>query len=388
LPARLLVHNGVVYTPLEMIPDGAVLIENDRIRKVGRRREISDQYLETVDAGGKIICPGFIDLQVNGGGGALLTEDANYESVCRMAEAHSSFGTTSFLPTVMTAHERQICSALRAASEAVRKGTGTATVLGSHLEGPFINRKKKGIHDERYMLSPSIETFSSFYEASEGTLRLLTLAPELPASLPLVEHAVMKGVTVSIGHTTASFLEVQQAVNAGASVATHIFNAMEGLSSREPGTVGAILSIEKVRAGLVADGIHVHPKSMKVCIQAKGIENVFLVTDAMSPVGTSMTSFRLGDKEINVRDGGLYASDGTIAGSMLTMNTAVRIINELADLPLQQAIAMATINPATAICIDQQKGSLEAGKDADLVVCDEKLNVRKVLVKGGLVHEA
>ncbi len=384
----LVVCNGVVYTPSSVIEDGAIFVKEGKIEKVGSRTEISDEDLETIDAQGQLICPGFIDLQVNGGGGAFLTEDGNYESVCRIAKTHLSFGTTTLMPTVITAHEKQIRAALSAVGDAVRKGTGTASIIGSHLEGPFINEKMKGAHDERYVLPPSVDQFSSFYEASQGTLRLLTMAPELPGSLSLMEHATAMGLTVSIGHTTATFSEVERAVEAGATMATHIFNAMEGLGNREPGTVGAILSIDKLRTGLIADGIHVHPMSMKVCIQAKGVEKVFLVTDAMPPAGTSMTSFRLYDKQIYVKERGLYDLDGTIAGSTLTMNRAVKVIQELVGIPLQKAIAMATINPAVAVGIDSLKGSLQAGKDADMVICDPQLNVSKVLVRGRVAYDA
>lgn len=384
----LVIYNGVVYTPYSVIQDGAVVIRDGKIHRAGSRLEVFDEGLETIDAEGKVVCPGFIDLQVNGGGGVFVTEDTDYESVCTMAKTHSSFGTTSLLPTVITAPEKQIRAALSAISDAARRGTGTASVLGAHLEGPFINRKRRGTHDERYILPPSIDRFSAFHSASQGTLRLLTLAPELLGSLPLIEYAVAKGIVVSIGHTAATFSEVKSAVDTGATMATHIFNGMEGLGSREPGTVGAVLSIDKLRAGLIADGIHVHPMSMRICIQAKGVEKIFLVTDAMPPVGTSMTSFRIYDKEIQVREGGLYDPSGMLSGSTLTMNRAVKVINEVVGIPLHKAISMATINPAVALGIDAQKGSLQPGKDADIVICDAHLTVAKVLVKGIVVYEA
>jgi N-acetylglucosamine-6-phosphate deacetylase len=265
-----------------VIQDGAVLVRDGRIEKVGSRRAVARRGLETLDAEGNLICPGFIDLQVNGGGDALLTEDADYESVCKIAKTHSSFGTTSLMPTVMTAHEKQIRKALSAVSEAVHRGTGTASVIGSHLEGPFINEKKRGIHDQRFLLPPSIDHFSSFNDASQGTLRLLTLAPELPNSLAVIELAVSMDVAVAIGHTTARLPEVERAVSAGATIATHVFNAMEGLGTRDPGTVGAILTIDKLYAGLIADGIHVHPTSMEVCIRAREwIECSLLLTPCL-----------------------------------------------------------------------------------------------------------
>jgi N-acetylglucosamine-6-phosphate deacetylase len=385
----MLIENGTICTPLNVVEDGAVLAKGTKISYVGERSKLEvPTNVTRIDASGCIVCPGFIDLQVNGGGGVFLTEDGSYEGVCIVAKTHAMFGTTSLLPTVITAETHKICTALGAVNEAVKKGTGGADVLGSHLEGPFINEKKKGAHDARFIRPPSITDFDKFWKYSDRTIKILTLAPEIDGSLSLIKHVRDLGVNVSVGHSMATYANMCAAVEAGLTLGTHIFNAMDGLGSREPGTTGAILSDDRIRTGLIADGISVHPTSMRIVIKTKGFERVFLVTDAMPPVGTVLTSFRLNDKTIRVKGGGCYAEDETITGSILSMNVAVRTIHERVGIPLNQAIAMATLIPAVAIGVTGKKGALIKGNDADIVVCNSKMQVMKTIVKGENVFES
>lgn len=387
--SQFAIENGTIYTPLKIIEDGVLLVRDGKIVELGTKSQVKiPEGFNKVDAQGLIICPGFLDLQVNGGGGVFLTENSTYDDVCVMARAHAKFGTTGMLPTILTSEKNNICKALKAVSEAVFKGTGGATILGSHLEGPFINEKKKGAHEVKFIRPPSIDDFELFYQASEGTMKILTLAPEIEGSLSLIKYAKDRGVFLSIGHSVATYVQVCNAVEAGLSLATHIFNAMEGLGSREPGTVGAILANDKIKTGLIADCIHVHPMSMKIVIKSKGIKNVFLVTDAMPPIGTDLESFKLYDKTIYVKGGGCYAADGTLAGSALTMNIAVKNIHQQVGIPLNYAIAMATKVPAKAIGLSDRKGSLAVGKDADIVICDRGMRIFKVFAEGRMVYEA
>lgn len=224
----LLIENGTICTPLKVIEDGAVLVRNGKIAYVGSKTQKVPKSLMRINAEGHVVCPGFVDLQVNGGGGIFLTEDGTYEGVCTMAKTHARFGTTSMLPTIITAEAEKISNALITVSQAIEKGTNGATVLGSHLEGPFINEKKKGAHDARSIRSPSISDFDRFYQASNGTMKILTLAPEIEGSLNLISHAKKRGVFVSIGHSTATYSQLSISVDAGLSLATHIFNAMGG----------------------------------------------------------------------------------------------------------------------------------------------------------------
>lgn len=385
---NFVIENGTICTPSKFIEDGVLVIRNGKITYVGTKSAVSLPVTPTkIDAGGLIVCPGFIDLQSNGGGGIFLTEDGTYDGVCKMARAHVKFGTTSFAPTVITSSADKMCTALKAVAQAVSRGTGGATVLGSHLEGPFINAEKKGVHCAEFIKQPSKEEFDKFYSASEATMKILTLAPELEGSLGLISYATQRNVFVSIGHSTATYEQICSAVDKGLSLATHIYNGMVGLGSREPGPVGAILSDDRIKTGLISDGIHVHPMSMKIVVKAKGYENVFLVTDAMPPVGTDHESFMMYGQTIYVKEGGCYTADGTIAGSALTMNRAIKTMHERVGISLREAIAMATEVPANAIGVSDAKGNLSVGKDADIVICDREMQVFKVLIKGNVIHD-
>lgn len=386
---NFVIENGIIYTPSKIIEDGVLVTRNGKITYVGSKSSANfRQDVTRIDADGLIVCPGFLDLQSNGGGGIFLTEDGTYSGVCTMAKAHVRFGTTGLVPTVITTSTDKIYTALKAVAQATVKGTGGASVLGSHLEGPFINSKKKGVHNAEFIKLPSIAEFDKFYSASEGTMKILTLSPEIEGSLDLISHAVKRGVAVSVGHSIATYTQICSAVERGLSLATHIFNGMQGLGSREPGTVGAILSKNEIKTGLIADGIHVHPMSMRIVVKAKGYKNVFLVTDSMPPVGTDLSSFKLYDQTIYVKEGGCYTADGTIAGSALSMNVAIKTMHERVGVHLKKAIAMATEVPAKAIGIFNTKGSLSVGKDADVVICNRDLQIFKVIVKGNIVYGA
>lgn len=379
----LLIHGGDVYTPFEVIEDGAVLARDGVIERVGRRADVATAGADvTVDVGGRIICPGFIDLQVNGGGGALLTEQGDVDAIEHMTRAHVRFGTTAMLPTVVTTAEAQIARALAAVGEAVgRKPSGTR-VLGAHLEGPFISVKCRGAHAERFIVAPDRVLFKRLVEASAGSLRLITLAPELPGTLDLIAAACAATVIVSIGHTDATYEEARAGIAAGATVATHVFNAMRGLHHREPQALGTLLEDERVVTTMIADAVHVHPAVLRLVARAKGAQRAVLVTDAMSPVGTDLTSFNIASGEVVVRDGACYLPDGTLAGSALTMDRAVRNMHRLAGVPLRESIEMATATPARVLGMQGEIGALKPGAHADIVVCDRDLNVWRVFVGG------
>ncbi|MGB2694615.1 MAG: N-acetylglucosamine-6-phosphate deacetylase [Dehalococcoidia bacterium] len=379
----LLIQGGDVYTPFEAIEDGAVLARDGVIEQVGRRADVATAGADvTVDVGGRIICPGFIDLQVNGGGGALLTEQGDVNAIERMTRAHARFGTTAMLPTVVTTAEAQIARALAAVGEAVGRKPVGARVLGAHLEGPFISVKRKGAHAERFIVPPDRELSRRFIEASAGSLRLITLAPELPGALDLIAAACAASVIVSIGHTDATYEEARAGIAAGATVATHVFNAMRGLHHREPQALGALLQDERVVTTVIADAVHVHPAVLRLVARAKGAQAAALVTDAMSPVGTDVASFNIASGEVAVRDGACYLPNGTLAGSALTMDRAVHNMHRLAGVPLRESIEMATATPARVLGMQAEIGVLTPSAHADIVVCDRDLNIWRVFVGG------
>jgi N-acetylglucosamine-6-phosphate deacetylase len=385
---KLLVENGAVITPFDVIENGFVSVQDKKIRGLGPKKNTPKQKADiVVNAEENIVCPGFIDLQVNGGGGIMATDATCYGDLLNMTNAHLKFGTTSMLPTIITAPKTKIRAALSVVGEAIAQCSEGCTIIGSHLEGPFLNKEKRGFHDEKYIVKPSTEDFKSFWEASNGTIRMLTIAPEIDGALQLIKYAAQLNVTISVGHSKASCSQVYDAANAGLTSATHVPNAMGELSAREPGTVGGVLSNDKIFAGLIADGLHVHPKSMKILIAAKGYEKVFLVTDAMSPVGTDTKCFKANDQELKIRNGICYSNDNTIGGSILTMNEAVRIVHEDVGIPLEHSISMATYVPARNIGISGKKGSLSIGKDADIVICDFHMNVLMVIASGKIVFD-
>jgi N-acetylglucosamine-6-phosphate deacetylase len=386
--SSLLVAGGTLLTPFEAIEDGAVLARNGVIVRVGARTELAGERADVeLDAGGRIICPGFIDLQVNGGGGALLTEAPAIETVERMARAWVRTGTTSILPTAVTADEDNMARALAAVHEAMQRPTRGARVLGAHLEGPFINPVRKGAHDERFIRPPDVELFGRLLAAADGALRLITLAPELPSGHDLIAAARAASVAVSIGHTNATYDEAMRAIEAGAAMGTHLFNGMRPFAQREPGVIGALLESDRVIAGIIADSVHVHPAALALACKAKGPARVALVTDALWSAGEDASAEDLQGRGVLLRGGAWYLNDGTLAGSALSMNVAVRNMRRLAGVPLIDCVRMATATPARVLGMEDEIGVLKPGARADIIVCDDELRVWNVFVGGSMTLE-
>ena len=387
----LLLHGGDVYTPTTVVRDGAVLVRDRRIAAVGPFRDIAppnSDHVERIDVRGGIIAPGFVDLQINGAAGILFTEDPTAEALDAMAAVLPQFGCTSFLPTLLSCSEQATHDALAAVAKACARPPAGAQVLGVHMEGPFLHPDRAGAHDRRHLRPPSTADFARWLETSNGSLRLLTLAPELPGASEVILEAVRSGVTVAVGHTTATYDETAKAADLGASLVTHLFNATGGLSAREPGAVGAALALDALSVSLIADGVHVHPAVVRAAVRAKGAERVVLVTDAMPPVGTTAQEFSLLGRSVTVHLGACRLADGTLAGSTLTMDQALRNAIEWTGVSLQDALGMATLLPARLTGADASKGSLEAGKDADIVVMDRDLRVILTLVGGQVVYHS
>jgi N-acetylglucosamine-6-phosphate deacetylase len=385
--SSLFVAGGTVLTPFEAIEDGAVLARDGVIVRVGTRSALAGERADAeVDAGGRLVCPGFIDLQVNGGGGALLTETPTPETVERMARDWVRTGATSLLPTAVTADEANMTAALAAVHEAMQRPRSGARVLGAHLEGPFINPVRKGAHDERFVRAPDLALFDRLLMAAGGALRLITLAPELPGGLELLAAAREASVAVSIGHTDATYDEALRALEAGAAMGTHLYNGMRPFAQREPGVIGALLASDAIVSGLIADNVHVHPGALALAYRAKGAGGVALVTDALWSAGEGAGAEELQGRGVSLRDGAWYLKDGTLAGSALSMNVAVRNMRA-AGVPLIDCVRMATATPARVLGMEGEIGALTPGAMADIVVCDGDLRVWKVFVDGELAYD-
>jgi N-acetylglucosamine-6-phosphate deacetylase len=380
------IENCMVITPSKTIEKGVVVFEDGKITAVDQKNRVKvPRSAKVIDASGKIVAPGFIDIHVHGGKGRDVM-DASYEAIKDIAEFLVSHGTTSFVPTTISTSRSELLRAVEAVKTAMEKGTDGAEVLGANLEGPYINLEKRGAHDANYVRLPSIDEFEEIWESSNHTVKIVTLAPELEGSKMLIQKLRELGIVSSIGHSNATYIQAVDALKRGVRHATHMFNRMSGFDPREPGVVGAVLVHDEVTAELICDGIHVHPAAMNLLIRVKGPERVVLVTDAIRAADMPDGEYALGKQQIIVKDGVSRLESGDLAGSTLTMDRAVRNIMKLVGTPLQTAVKMATINPAVVANVDENKGSLEPGKDADILIIDDEINVHLTMVKGKILY--
>ena len=378
----ILVVNGQILVPSGVIEKGYVRVVDGKIQDIGtgEPREIGHDKC-VIDAEGNFVLPGFIDIHVNGGGGHMSTE-ATPEAIRAIAAAHARYGTTSMLITTITAKLATLKRTVEVAAEVSQDGFGGAEILGVHLEGPFLNPAKAGAHKKDCLMTPSIATFDDLFAGAKGMLRMISLAPELEGGIELTRHASEKDVVVSLAHSDADFFTTLKAIDAGMTVCAHLFNAMPPLAHRAPGPVGAFLTTSETYVELISDGYHVHPAVMEITIAAKGPDHVILVTDAVSPAGTEMRTFSIDGIELEVRGKTCFTPGGHLAGSALTMNEAVKVVAGRTSSSFEEAVRMASLNPATALGLHQEKGSLEVGKDGDLVIATEDLGIIRTVVGG------
>lgn len=368
-PTRVLTADGLQ-------PDLCVLVGDGLIRSLIPAAACpGDIERQTLDGD---LVPGFIDLQVNGGGGVLLNDAPTVDGIAAIAAAHRAFGTSGLLPTLISDDLDVVARAIAAVDAAI--AAGVPGVLGIHIEGPFLNVEKKGIHQAskfRRLDAAAIRLLTSLKRGRT----LVTLAPEL-APPGAVRALVAAGVVVAAGHTNATYEQARAAIEEGLTGVTHLFNAMTQLGSRAPGMVGAALSSDETWCGLIVDGHHVHPAALRVALAAKGADKLALVTDAMPTVGSATKSFELAGQRIIADDGRCVAPDGTLAGSDLDMATAVRNAVRLLDIDLETALRMASRSAAAAIGLAGVMGSIEPGYRADLALLDDKGRVQQTWIGG------
>lgn len=390
---------GQILTPHEVIEDGLVLVEDQTIRAVGPRKEIAvPTGTRTVELGEKMLAPGFVDVHIHGAAGHDVMEGTP-EALGAVAAFVLQHGTTSFVPTTLSAPQDVLLRSLEGLSGAIRawkRKTASSAApkaplaepLGIHLEGPFLSVECRGVHPRASLQPPSRELFQQMLAAAGGTARILTLAPELEGALELQAAAIESGVRVAIGHSNASYEDAMRAMDAGAAHAVHVFNAMRPFAHRDPGILGAILTDDRIRAEVIADGVHVSEPALRLLLRSKGVERVALATDGVSATGMSPGQYRLGEMEIFVandpRTGQLACrnSEGKLAGSVLTQDRAVRNMMRLAGVSLREAVLMATYVPAQLAGVADRKGCLRPGADADLVVINPDGMVVGAMVRG------
>ncbi|MGC2785287.1 MAG: N-acetylglucosamine-6-phosphate deacetylase [Roseiarcus sp.] len=365
-------YGAPIFDGERLHDDCALIVEGEWIQALARFKD-RPRGGEQADLGGGILSPGFIDWQINGGGGVLFNANPTVEGIAAIAAAHRRAGVTAFLPTVVTDAPRVLTQALAAAREARKRVPGA---LGIHVEGPFIDVRRKGVHPPEFIRAMKEEDADALIAGRAGVM-VVTLAP---ASVPLdfVRRLAKAGIIVSLGHSDASAEEAQAVFDAGASAATHLYNAMSQLSSRAPGVVGATLTDPRIICGLIADGEHAHALAYRVALAAKGPRGVALVSDAMPPAAGGPDVFELQGRRMTRVGAKLVAEDGTLAGAAITMRDALDYLVNVLKVPLADALTMATLTPARLLRVDDRIGQLKPGHRADLVHLTDDLQVAEV----------
>jgi len=360
--------------------DNSALVVNDALIE-GIIAADSPTDAQRVPMGGGILAPGFIDLQVNGGGGVQLNLAPTLDSIRTICATYARFGTTACLPTLITDTREVNAAAIAAGEAAVRENV--PGFLGMHLEGPHLSLARKGAHDPALIRPMDEADLVALIEARRRLPHLISTVAAETVTPNQITRLAGAGIVVSIGHSDASYATVRAAAEAGATMVTHLFNAQSQLGNREPGVVGAALDLGTLSAGLIADGIHVNPTSIGVALRAKqGPGRIFLVTDAMAPTGTDEATFELTGRTVYRKDGALRLADGTLAGADLTMIDAVTYMHRTLGLPLEEALRMAALYPAEALGVADERGRIAPGLRADLVHLGEDLAVRGTLIGG------
>lgn len=375
--------NGRVLRASGFVEGLAVLIDKGRILDVVAQDDARVKSAGSYDLRGKLLLPGFIDTQVNGGGGVLFNDAPGVEAIREIGRAHRRFGTTGFLPTLISDDMHVVENALEAVQAAIR--AGVPGVLGIHIEGPFLNEQRKGVHDAtklRELDEPALKHLTSL----QGGRTLITLAPEMTTP-QMIRRLSDAGVIVSAGHSNATYAQIKAALGQGLRGFTHLFNAMSQLTGREPGVVGAALDDPGSWCGIILDGLHVDPVVLRIALRSKPHDRFMLVTDAMPSVGIDGDEFMLQGRRITVRDGKCLDETGTLAGSHLNMAEAIGNATRMLEVDLAQAVRMASEYPSAFLGLDRELGRIERGYRASLVLADDNLNVLETWIDGKPTHD-
>jgi N-acetylglucosamine-6-phosphate deacetylase len=376
--------NARVLTAEGLVGGRAVLIEGDRIAAVLDASDPRVRSAERHDLGGALLLPGFIDTQVNGGGGVLFNDAPTVATLERIGRAHRRFGTTGFLPTLISDDLSVIAAAIKAVHDAIE--ARVPGVIGVHIEGPFISEARKGAHDPAKFRDLDDRGVQLLTSLKLGRT-LVTLAPEVTTP-ETIRQLAQAGVVVSAGHTDATFEQMETAFRHGVTGLTHLFNAMSPLTSREPGAVGAALHHHDAWCGLIVDGKHVHPAALRIALACRRPDRFMLVTDAMPIVGSDQDYFTLQGRRVTVRDGVCVDEQGTISGSAIDMASAVRNAVRMLGLPIQQAARMASTYPAQFLGLDRELGHIAPGFRANLTAVNDEVEVIATWIDGEVAPDA
>jgi N-acetylglucosamine-6-phosphate deacetylase len=375
--------NTTLITPNERMDGMNVVLENGKIV------EISDETIKPengslqIDGKDQYLCPGFIDVHFHGAMGKDAM-DANLDSLQVLSNYCAEHGVTSFYPTTWAASPEDILLAIHSVKEN-QKALQGAQALGVHIEGPYISVKHKGAQLQSMIRNPSSEEFTRWFDS--GVVKLITCAPEIPGGIEFIKEAVQKGIRISIGHSGATYDQVMDAVDCGATQDTHLFNGMQGLSHREPGTVGGLLADDRVYAQIICDGVHLHPAIVQITIKTKSPSKVILITDSIRGTGLPDGEYNHKGQIFSVKDGVARTPEGALSGSTLSLDTAIRNVIQFTGKSIEQVIPMATSVPSHAMGISNTKGYIKTGYDADLVLLNKELLAEKTFVNGKIVYK-
>lgn len=391
---KIKIVNGKVITPDRIVKNATLLINNTKIEFIGEGDVNTDGY-EIIDAKGNYISPGFIDIHIHGGGGYDFM-DGTEEAYLQIAAIHAKYGTTAMAPTTLTCAKEDLLKAIDLYKSANSKNTKGAQFIGLHLEGPYFALSQSGAQDPRYIRNPDMDEYKEVI-AHGDVIKRWSVAPELPGAIEMGKYLKENGIIAAIAHTDAIYEEVVEAVENGYTLATHLYSAMSGVTRRNTyryaGVIESAYLIDRMDVEIIADGIHLPPPLLKLVYKIKGPDRIALITDAMRAAGMPEGESVLGNKDtglkVVVEDGvAIMADRSSFAGSVATTDRLVRTMVQMADIPLIEAVRMMTKTPASIMGVEAQKGSLTVGKDADVLIFDENINIKATIINGEVVYTA
>ncbi|NCQ16786.1 MAG: N-acetylglucosamine-6-phosphate deacetylase [Ignavibacteria bacterium CG_4_8_14_3_um_filter_37_9] len=377
---------GKIVTPFRIVKNGVILFKEGVIQELGKASDVKiPDNCEIIDISGHTIAPGFVDLLVHGGGGNGFA-DANDQSIKKVSDYFLRNGSTTILASLFAKPYKQLLDDLNRVATYIQTNPDS-NIYGIHMEGPYLNKGLKGAMNESYLWEPTVASFDAMWEASKGLMKIMTIAPELPGSIGVMRAAAKRGVVLSIGHSMATYDEIELAIDNGAAHVTHIFNAMKPFHHRDGGVILGALLRNELKIELIADKLHVHPAVMELLLKLKGASGIILITDSIRAGGMHEGEYEFADQKIFMKDQKAFLPDGTLAGSTLTLNKAIKNLVETANAKLTDAVRMASVNGAKVLNIENRKGILAVGKDADMVVMNDLYEVVMTVLGGKIVYQ-
>lgn len=376
----MLIKNVNIITPNEVLKGHGVLIKNGKIINIDIEENLISENYKVINGEGNYLSPGFIDIHNHGNSGFDIM-DCTEKALDKISRFHLKNGTTSYLATILTSSYEHIFKAIENINN-YKKNEDSSNLIGIHLEGPFFNKIKKGAQPERYIREPDLNKMEEIFKISKDNIKMVSLAPELTGALDIIKYLKQKNITVAMAHTNATFDEAKLGIEYGISVATHLYNGMRNFNHREPGVVGAALTDERVYCEIIYDRVHLHDSTVDLTLKAKTYDKTILVSDSMRATGLLDGEYELGGQSVQVSSGIARLATGSLAGSTLDLRTAVYNMIKFLNIPIYQAVKMASLNPAKAINIERKVGSIEIGKRADLILFDKNINIKKRILNG------